>query len=515
MYLTQALHRAVQQTPDLAATVFGERVRTWAQGADRAARLAAALKGLGVQSGDRVAILAHNCDDYHDFLFAVPWADAVAVPVNTRWSAREIAFSLEDSGAVVLVVGDAFLDMVEELSGLAPTVNAFVHSGDRPRPAGVHGFEDLVTAHDPIADARRGGASLAAIFYTGGTTGTPKGVMLSHANLVTAALGALATGHFLEPRGRLLHSAPMFHLADASGWVARNLVGGTHVILPGFSVDAVAAAVERYRITDMFLAPTMIQMLVDSRAAHGRDLSSLKHLLYGASPISQALLERTMRLLPGAKLLQAYGMTELSPTTTVLTAEDHSDPALLRSAGRAVPIAEVKVVDPDDNEVPQGTVGEIVARGPHVMLGYWNRPEETASALRGGWMHTGDGGYLDDNGYLFVVDRIKDMIVSGGENVYSAEVENALAQHPAVAACAVIGVPDARWGERVHAVVVLHAGATASREELRDHCGALIARYKAPRTVEFVESLPLTAAAKVAKRKLRQRYWRDESRSVR
>ncbi len=221
-----------------------------------------------------------------------------------------------------------------------------------------------------------------------------------------------------------------------------------------------------------------------------------------------------MRLLPGATLLQAYGMTELSPTTTVLTADDHHNPALLSSAGRAVPIAEVKVVDPEDNEVPLGTVGEVVARGPHVMLGYWNRPEETAQALRGGWMHTGDGGYLDDEGYLFIVDRMKDMIVSGGENVYSAEVENALAQHPSVATCAVIGVPDAEWGERVHALVVMQEGTAATAEDLREHCGALIARYKAPRSVEFVDALPLTPAAKVDKRALRERYWSGESRSV-
>ncbi|WNG86820.1 long-chain-fatty-acid--CoA ligase [Mycobacterium sp. ITM-2016-00317] len=514
MYLTQALHRAVVQTPDLPATIFGERIRTWAQSADRAARLAAAFHGLGVATDDRVALLAQNNDAYHDFLFAVPWADAVAVPVNTRWSVHEIAFSLEDAGAVVLVVDDAFLDMVDDLRVLAPTVRSYIHTGDRPRPDGVLGFEEIIAAHDPVPDARRGGDALAAIYYTGGTTGTPKGVMLSHANLMAAALGALATGQFLAPRGRLLHSAPMFHLADGSGWLARNVVGGSHVILPGFTPESVAEAIEQHQITDMFLAPTMIQMFVDSPAAARHDLSSLKHLIYGASPISQAVLERAMRLLPQAKLLQAYGMTELAPTTTVLTAEEHLDPALLRSAGRAVPIAEVKIVDEDGNEVPRGTVGEVAARGPHVMLGYWNRPEETAQALRGGWMHTGDGGYLDDNGYLFIVDRIKDMIVTGGENVYSAEVENALAQHPSVATCAVIGVPDADWGERVHAVVVLHDGATTTAEELREHCGSLIARYKAPRTVDFVDALPLTAAAKVSKVDLRKRYWDGESRSV-
>ncbi|WP_067683314.1 acyl-CoA synthetase [Nocardia miyunensis] len=514
MYLTQALHRAAQLNPELPATVFGERVRTWAQCKDRVARLAAALHGLGVASGDRIAILAQNSDHYHEFLLAAPWADAVVVPLNTRWSVPEIAFSLQDSGARVLVVDDTFLDLVGEIRSAATVVDAYVHSGERRTPSGVYGFEKLIEQAEPVEDARRGGADLAAIYYTGGTTGTPKGVMLSHTNLVTAALGALATGQFMEPYGRLLHCAPMFHLADGAGWIARNMVGGSHVILPGFDPKVVADAVEKYRITDMFLAPTMIQMFVDSPRAAERDLSSLRNLLYGSSPISQAVLERTMRLLPEVRLLQAYGMTELSPTTTVLTSADHRDPALLRSAGRAVPIAEVKIVDSDDVDVPCGTVGEVVARGPHVMLGYWNRPQETATALRGGWMHTGDGGYLDENGYLYIVDRIKDMIVSGGENVYSAEVENALSRHPAVASCAVIGVPDPDWGERVHAVVVLQPGMSADAAELRDHCGTLIARYKAPRSVDFVDALPLTPAAKIAKHELRKQYWRGESRAV-
>ncbi|WP_257890428.1 AMP-binding protein [Rhodococcus sp. USK10] len=400
MYLTQALHRAVQQTPDLPATVCGLRTRTWTECRDRVARLAGSFRALGVTSGDRVAILSQNCDDYHDFMLAVPWADCVAVPVNTRWAAPEIAFSLTDAGTVLLVVDDTFLHLVDELRELAPTVKSFVHAGDSISPDGVHSFEELIKTHEPVEDAQRGGDSLAAIYYTGGTTGVPKGVMLSHANLMSAALGAAATGEFMEPHGRLLHSAPMFHLADGSGWIARNLVGGTHVILPGFNPEAVAAAVEKHRITDIFLAPTMIQMFVDSPVAKKYDLTSLRHLLYGSSPISPALLERTMQLLPDTRLLQAYGMTELAPTTTILSCNDHQDPTLLKSAGRAIPIAEIKIVDVDDTEVPLGTVGEVVARGPHVMLGYWNRPDDTAAALRGGWMHTGDGGYMDDNGYL-------------------------------------------------------------------------------------------------------------------
>ena len=252
------------------------------------------------------------------------------------------------------------------------------------------------------------------------------------------------------------------------------------------------AAISEHQVTDTLLVPTMLQMLVDDPGVADSDLSSLAKLIYGASPISEAVLERARKMFPSAGFAQAYGMTEMSPGATLLTPADHDDPALHRSAGRAAPNVEVRIVDPDDNEVPRGEVGEIVARGDNVMLGYWNRPEDTAAAIRDGWMHTGDGGRMDENGYMFIVDRIKDMIITGGENVYSAEVENALAGHPAVAACAVIGVPDPDWGERVHAVVVLLPGRQATADEIRAHCKTLIAGYKSPRTVDFVDALPMS-----------------------
>jgi acyl-CoA synthetase (AMP-forming)/AMP-acid ligase II len=513
MYLTQALHRAVQQTPDLPATIFNGRVRTWAESAHRVARLAGALRALGVRPGDRVAILAHNSDTYHEFLFAVPWADAVFAPVNTRWSVAEIAFSLDDAGARVLFVDDAFAALVPELRRAVPGLETVVHDGDAA-PEGALDLEHLLAAHEPVPDAGRGGDALAGIYYTGGTTGRAKGVMLSHANLVTSALGCAAAGTLMTPGGRLLHAAPMFHLADAAAWVACNTLCGTHVIIPGFTPGGAARAIEEHEVTDVLLVPTMIQMLVDSPDAADRDLSSLRNVIYGASPISAAVLERAAKRLPLVALTQAYGMTELSPVATLLLPADHGDESLRRSAGRAAPHAEVRVVDAEDREVPRGAVGEVVSRGGHVMLGYWNRPEETAAAVRDGWMHTGDVGYMDERGYVFIVDRIKDMIVSGGENVYSAEVENALAGHPAVASCAVIGVPDPEWGERVHAVVVLAPGATATADELREHCARHIARYKAPRSVEFVDALPLSGAGKVLKRELRARHWTDADRDV-
>jgi acyl-CoA synthetase (AMP-forming)/AMP-acid ligase II len=257
----------------------------------------------------------------------------------------------------------------------------------------------------------------------------------------------------------------------------------------------------------------MIQLLVDHPDIGRHNLSSLRGVVYGASPIPQPVLERAMKAFPSASFTQAYGMTELAPVATMLSPADH-EAGRLRAAGRAAPHAEVRVVDPDDAEVPAGTVGEIIVRGGHVMQGYWNSPDETAHALRGGWMHTGDGGYLDEQGYLYVVDRLKDMIVSGGENVYSAEVENAVARHPAVAQCAVIGVPDPDWGERVHAVVVLHPGATLTAAELREHAKTLIAGYKAPRSMEIAGALPLSGAGKVLKRELRQKYWDAGDRQV-
>ena len=286
------------------------------------------------------------------------------------------------------------------------------------------------------------------------------------------------------------------------------------MIVPAFSSAEVLKAIAEHHITDALLVPTMVQMLVDDPAVGDYDLSSLLHLIYGASPISEALLERARKVFPAVGFTQGYGMTELSPTATLLTPADHDDPALRRSAGRAAPHVEVRIVDPDGREVPRGEVGEVVVRGDNVMLGYWNRPDDTAAAVRDGWMHTGDGGRMDDNGYVFIVDRIKDMIITGGENVYSAEVENALAKHPAIAAVAVIGVPDPDWGERVHAVVVLLPGQNVTEEQLRAHCKTLIAGYKAPRSVDFVDAMPMSGAGKILKRELRMKYWGNTTNQV-
>ncbi|MBZ4512183.1 long-chain fatty acid--CoA ligase [Mycobacterium avium subsp. hominissuis] len=506
MYLTQGLHRALQQHPDRLATIDADRTRTYAQSAQRIAKLASALRTIGVNRGDRVGMLALNSDRYHEYLLAVPWADAVLNPINIRWSPPEIAYALRDSQTDVLFVDDAFSPAVPALRASYPDLRAIVHCGNAPTPEGMFCYEELIAGGEVGDDVRRSGDQLAGVFYTGGTTGLPKGVMLSHANLMTSVLGMLSVGSFLSSEARLLHVAPLFHLADLAAWAGQTTLGGTHVMLSTFEPSAILQTIERHQVTDVLLVPTMLQMVVDHPAVRDYDLSSLRNVMYGASPISEAVLSRAMKTVRSARFMQGYGMTELSPLATVLRPEDHEHPDLLRSAGRAAPCAEVKIVDADDKEVPPGNTGEIVVRGGNVMLGYWNKPDETAAALRNGWMHTGDAGYMDERGYVFVVDRIKDMIISGGENVYSTEVENVLSRHPAVAACAVIGVADENWGERVHAVVVLTENSSVTAEELRDFCKTQIAGYKAPRTASFVDALPLSGAGKVLKRELRKQF---------
>jgi acyl-CoA synthetase (AMP-forming)/AMP-acid ligase II len=513
MYLTQGLHRAVQQEADEVMTIFGDRKRTFGEVADRVARLAGALRELGIGDGDRVAMLALNSDRYSEYLLAVPWAGGVLNPVNVRWSPEEIAYSLRDCDSRVLLADDAFAPMLPALREKVPELRTVIHAGDGRPPDSTLRYEDLIAAADPVEDARRGGDDLAGVFYTGGTTGFPKGVMLSHANLGVSWLGSAACGYLARPGSRTLHTAPMFHLADMQSWGLTLLAGGSHVILPAFEPEAVLAAIAEHRVTDVLLVPTMIQLLADHPRIANYDLASLRSVLYGASPIPRAVLERAMKAFPGASFIQAYGMTELAPVATILSPADHEE-GLLRSAGRAAPHAEVAIVDPDGARVPSGTVGEIIVRGGHVMQGYWNQPEATTAAVRAGWMHTGDGGYLDDRGYLYVVDRIKDMIVTGGENVYSAEVENAVARHPAIAQCAVIAVPDPHWGERVHAVVVLRPGATLTLQELREHVKPLIAGYKAPNSFEIVDTLPVSGTGKILKRELRKKYWADMQHQV-
>lgn len=505
MRLTQSLHRAFQQHPESPMTISGDRVHTARETADRVARLAGGLRALGVAEDDRVAVLAANSDRYHEALYATWWAGAAVTAVNVRWSPIEIAHGLDDAGSAVLLVDDACLHLVPEVRKHSTCLTTVVYAGDGEVPEGMTGYEELISASEPVPDARRGGDDLAALIYTGGTTGFPKGVTISHRSMMTSVLGSQTVHQAVLSGGVTLVLAPLFHVAGLGSWNNQNVMGGTVLFVPSFEPGAVLAAIERHRVTTMLLVPTMLQLLVDHPDVAKYDLSSIRCVGYGAAPISAAVLERVMATFSNSGFYQGYGMTE-SGMITVLDQRDHIEGGpRLRSAGRVVPHAEAVVADLDGTELPCGEVGEILVRGDSVTRGYWNRPEETAAALRGGWMHTGDAGWMDEGGYIYIVDRLKDMIVTGGENVYSIEVENALAKHPAVAACAVVGLADEIWGERVHAVVVLQPGARATAEEIRDHTRTLIAGYKTPRSVEFADALPLSATGKILKRDLRDR----------
>ncbi len=520
MYLTQGLKRAVQVRGNEIATLDGTRIRTWRECCERVAKLAGALHALDVRDGERAAVLALNSDRYLEFLYATAWSGGVFVPVNTRLAPPEIAFWLNDSETSVLFVDETFAGVASSLTqeGKIPSVKHVVYMSDGSIPAGMLGYEDILATATPAEDADKGYEDLAGIFYTGGTTGRSKGVMLSHRNLVFNAFNCIATIKF-GPESRWLHAAPMFHIADITGAFGITQVAGCHIFIPGFTPDGVLEAIEKHQITETILVPTMCNMVVNSPDIAKYDLSTLRYIVYGASPMPEAVIVKAMEVLPNCQFLHAYGQTECAPLVTICGPQYHvvegPNAFKFRSVGHSVPGVEVRIVDECDKEVPRGTIGEIAVRGANVMLGYWRQSDLTDAALRGGWMHSGDGGFMDDGGFIYVVDRMKDMIISGGENVYSAEVENAIYQHPDVVECAVIGVPDDKWGERVHAIVRLRDGAKRNPTALIAHSHELIAGFKCPRSIEFRDDpMPLSGAGKILKTELRKPYWAGYEKQV-
>jgi acyl-CoA synthetase (AMP-forming)/AMP-acid ligase II len=505
MYLTQGMHRALQRHPHKIALHHlaegGARHWTFAQFAERVGQHAAALQARGVMAGVRVALLAPNDDALVTLLTACWWLGAVACPLNTRWSVPELRYAVADCGARLLVAAAPFAAQASELADATSVAACDDIAAEAERLA-------------PLEDTRTGGDALAAILYTGGTTGRSKGVMLSHANFWAASMtrGAELNN---SPDSVSLMVAPLFHVAGLGRLVGQAIVGGSCVTLPQFRAEVALAAIGQHGISDIVVVPTMLQALLDAPGFDPARLQSLKRIAFGAAPMPPDLLDRALAAWPQAEFFQAYGLTEtagavcinLPPNHRPAKGADACTLGRLRSVGRAGLGAEIRIVDDSGRELPRGEVGEIVVRGPMVTRGYWNLPEVSAAALRKGWFHTGDGGRMDDEGYLFIADRLKDMIITGGENVYSAEVEAALRSHPAVADAAVIGVPDKRWGEAVHAVVVLSGAADADPatvgETLKAWCRQQLAGYKCPRSLSFTDALPLSAAGKVLKTTLR------------
>ena len=518
IYLTQSVHRNCQKFPNDLATIHNGRQHTWTQFRDRVAKFAGALRKMGVEQSDRVGILALNSDRYLEYYMAVPWAGGAVVALNTRWSVKENAYSLTDSGTKILLVDDAFVTLVEKLKDEDIPVDTFIYIGEQDCPDGMLDYESLIKEANTVDDAYRHDDDLAGIYYTGGTTGFPKGAMLTHKSLWISGMACIMEAH-IKADDIYLHVGPMFHLADGALSNAALIVGATHCFVPSFTPQETVETIQKYRATHTLMVPIMIQMVTAYLEKTNSAVDTLEFVLYGGSPIPETVLVAAMKAFPATSFVQGYGQTELSPLATLLSAEYHvtegPKSGKLKSAGQAIACVEIRIVDKDDNVLGPNKIGEVIVMGPNRMLKYWNKPEETAISLRNGWIYTGDVGYMDEEGFLFLVDRAKDMIISGGENVYSTVVENAVMKHPAVQQCIVIGIPDDKWGELVHAEIILKEGMSVTQEEIIVHCKDLIASFKCPKSVKFrTEPFPVSGAGKLLKREVRKVYWKGKERVI-
>ncbi|TMD61934.1 MAG: long-chain fatty acid--CoA ligase [Chloroflexi bacterium] len=517
MNIGSLLSKASRLQGNRLAIQHGEQQLTYAELNQRVGQLARALQSLGVCPGDRVVLVQRNGPALFETLFACFRAGAAVVPVNVRLHPEEVAFICQDCKAKVLVATGEYATSALQAHKQMPELQLVgVES-----IADALDYETLLSASDSMkADAEVDPDDLAWLFYTSGTTGKPKGAMLTHRNLLAMMMNYFADVNPLAPEDVVLHAAPLTHGSGLFGLPA-IAKGATSIILhtPSFDPQTVFALIQDLRVTTIaFLAPTQIKMMLNG-PYRSYDLSSLRCIPYGGGPMYVEDMKQAVEAF-GPVLVQIYGQGEAPMTISYLRREEHvthGDPLAerrLASAGIPRTDVEVRIVDDDDHEVTAGKIGEIAARGSVVMAGYWNRPDETAESLRGGWLHTGDIGMMDEQGYLYLLDRKKDMIISGGNNIYPREIEEVLLKHPAIYEVAVIGVPDPLWGESVKAIVALRSGMTVTEEEVNGLCRQHLASYKKPRTVEFVQELPKNAYGKILKRELREQYWQGRKRQI-
>ncbi|MFI0369402.1 long-chain-fatty-acid--CoA ligase [Actinomadura sp. 1N219] len=518
--LTETLRERARSHPGRVAYIAGDTEITYGDFDRRADRVAAALAAAGVGSGDRVAILDKNSLEYAEQLFGAPRIGAVQVPVNYRLAPDEVAYIVNDAQAKVFIVGADFVPVLDAIAEkLQHTTHLFVIDGSDDRyddyAAWIDGAPETPPSESEyVTDTE----DVFAQLYSSGTTGLPKGVMLTHDNYF-AALTATNDTWNVDDTSVLMVAMPMYHVAGNMLTISAIYNGVPGVIAREPDPTLIARGIERNRVTHIFLVPVLLQFMPLIPDVTACDMSSLRLMLYGASPISEDVLRGAMRMLPDTDFMQVYGLTEVTGAIVTLPAEDHDPdgPAAhrLRSAGLPNPTCTLRIVDPATQEdLPTGQVGEILCRTPQNMKGYWGMPEATAAALSGdNWFRTGDAGYLDEDGYLYIHDRVKDMIISGGENIYPAEVENVLMGHPDISDCAVIGVPDAKWGETPKAIVVL-TSEDVTDKDIIGHCRDRLAHFKCPTTVERRDAIPRNPTGKILKRELRAPYWEGQDRQV-
>lgn len=498
---------------DRVALHFEGRDYTWRELDERSSRAAQALKSVGVGAEDRVARIDKNTPEYFDILFGAAKLNAVTVDVNWRLAPPEMLQIVNDSQAEVLVVSADFLPHLEKIEGELHTVKTIVVVGEHATHPSWESWIAEQPADDPGVQPAADDVCLQ--LYTSGTTGLPKGVMLTNRNLFTF-IDEVAPTLGLRPDAVSMVVMPLFHIAG-SGWSLVSMaMGAKCVMMREVDPAGILPKMTEHGVTHAIYVPAVLQFLLMMPGLAEMDFSTLELIAYGASPITEAVLTKSMETF-GCDFVQLYGLTETTGAIVQLDAKDH-DPAnrpdLLRAAGKPYPWVQLRVVDDDGNDAPEGEVGEIIVKSVQVMKGYWNKPEDTAAVITDdGWFRTGDAGYLRD-GYLFLHDRVKDMIVTGGENVYPAEVENALMAHPAVADVGVIGVPDDKWGEAVKAIVVRAQGADPTPEELIGFARERLGGFKVPKTIDFADALPRNPSGKILKKDLREPYWRGVSRRV-